>query len=67
MHVQYTIRTLVGIQAYFPQDTWEQAYAELQAQQARSLLLRRRGRIHFSGDSSVMLCPGEITIARRPA
>jgi len=66
MHVQYTIRSLVGIQAYFPPDVWEQAHAELQAQQARAMLLRRKGRIHFQGDSSIMLCPGEITIARRP-
>ncbi|MGE3537451.1 MAG: class I SAM-dependent methyltransferase [Candidatus Tectimicrobiota bacterium] len=66
-HVQYTIRTLVGIQSYFPSHAWEYAHAEMQAQQARSLLLRRRGYIQFQGDTSIMLCPGEITLATRPA
>jgi len=64
-HVSYTIRTLVGIQAYFPQHEWEHAYAEMQAQQAKAMILRRAGRISFHGDSSVMICPGEITVARR--
>ena len=66
MHVPYTIRTLVGVQAYFPEHEWEWVHAELQAQQAKAMALRRRGRIHFHGDSSTMLCPGEITVARRP-
>lgn len=66
MHVSYTIRMQVAVQAYFPEQRWEYAHAELQAQQAKALLLRRRGRIHFHGDTSVMLCPGEITVARRP-
>jgi len=66
MHVSYTIRMLVAVQAYFPQNLWEHVHAEIQAQQAKAMILRRKGRIHFQGDSSVMLCPGEITIARRP-
>jgi ubiquinone/menaquinone biosynthesis C-methylase UbiE len=66
MHVSYTIRMLVAVQAYFPQSIWEHVHAEMQAQQAKAMLLRRRGRIHFQGDSSVMICPGEITVARRP-
>ncbi len=65
-YVQYTIRTLVGIQAYFPAHTWDYAHAEMQAQQAKAMVLRRRGRIQFQGDTSVMLCPGEITLASRP-
>ena len=50
----------------FPEHEWEQVDAELQAQQAKAMLLRRKGRIHFHGDSSTMICPGEITVARRP-
>jgi hypothetical protein len=41
-------------------------HAEFQAQQAKALHLRRKGRIHFQGDSSTMILPGEITLARRP-
>jgi SAM-dependent methyltransferase len=66
MHVSYTIRMLVAVQAYFPQSLWEHVHAEIQAQQAKAMILRRKGRIHFQGDSSVMFCPGEITVARRP-
>jgi SAM-dependent methyltransferase len=67
MHVSYTIRMLVAVQAYFPPSVWEHVHAEIQAQQAKAMILRRKGRIHFQGDSSMMICPGEITIARRPA
>lgn len=62
----YTIRTIVGVQTYFPQHEWDYAHGELQAQQAKSFALRRKGRIQFYGDTSVMICPGEITVARRP-
>jgi SAM-dependent methyltransferase len=62
----YTIHSSVAVQAYFLEDVRESAHAELQACQAKALLLRRRGRIHFHGDSSTMICPGEITVARRP-
>lgn len=65
--IHYSIRSEVAIQQYFPPEAWEQMSAELQAHQARALLLRRRGRIHFQGDHSIMLCPGEITLARRPS
>ena len=63
MNVTYTIHMQVVVQAYFPPHRWEQMHAEIQAQQAKALLLRRKGRIQFQGDSSLMLCPGEITIA----
>ncbi len=65
-HVQYAIHTQVAIQQYFPPEAWDRINAEIQAEQARALVLRRRGRIHFQGESSIMLCPGEITLARRP-
>ena len=66
MHVQYTIRSLVVTHAYFPEHKWEYMHAEFQAQQAKAMHLRRKGRIHFQGESSTMILPGEITIARRP-
>jgi SAM-dependent methyltransferase len=66
MHVQYTIRSLVVTHAYFPEHKWEYMHAEFQAQQAKAMLLRRKGRIHFQGESSTMIVPGEITVARRP-
>jgi SAM-dependent methyltransferase len=67
MHVSYTIRMHVAVQAYFPPNAWEYVHAEMQAQQAKAMILRRKGRIHFQGDSSVMMCPGEITVAGRPS
>ena len=67
MHVSYIIRSLVLTQAYFPEHEWEHVHAEFQAQQAKSMILRRKGRIHFHGDSSTMIGPAEITVARRPA
>jgi ubiquinone/menaquinone biosynthesis C-methylase UbiE len=66
MQVQYTIRSLVVTHAYFPEHQWEHMHAEFQAQQAKAMHLRRMGRIHFQGESSTMIVPGEITIARRP-
>jgi len=66
MHVHYTIRSRVVTDAYFPAHTSEQMHAEFQAQQAKALHLRRNGRIHFQGESSTMILPGEITMARRP-
>jgi ubiquinone/menaquinone biosynthesis C-methylase UbiE len=66
MHVQYTIRSLVVTRAYFPEHKWEYMHAEFQAQQAKAMLLRRKGRIHFQGENSTMIVPGEITVARRP-
>jgi len=67
MHVPYIIRSLVLTQAYFPKHQWEHVHAEFQAQQAKAMILRRKGRIHFQADSSTMIGPAEITVARRPA
>jgi len=66
MPVHYTINSLVVTNAYFPKPQWAYMHAEFQAQQAKALHLRRNGRIHFQGDSSTMILPGEITLARRP-
>jgi len=66
LNVQYTIRSLIVTHAYFPEHKWDYMHAEFQAQQAKAMLLCRKGRIHFQGESSTMIVPGEITIARRP-
>src|SRR2546427_2397962 len=66
MHVQYTISSRVVTDAYFSGHQQDDMHAEFQAQQAKAMHLRRNGRIHFQGDSSTMILPGEITIARRP-
>ena len=65
-HIHYTIHSRIGIQAYYPVARWERMHAALQAQWAKAMTLRRNGRIHFHGDSGVLTCPGEITLARRP-
>ena len=65
-HVPYTISSHVVTDAYFSGYQRDDMHAAFQAQQAKALLLRRNGRIHFQGDSSTMILPGEITIARRP-
>jgi ubiquinone/menaquinone biosynthesis C-methylase UbiE len=65
MHFHYTIDSSIVVKTYFPEHEWECMHADVQAQQAKAMLLRRRGRIHFQGDNSMMICPGEITIARR--
>ena len=66
LHVPYTISSRVVTDAYFSGHKQEDMHAEFQAQQAKALHLRRNGRIHFEGESSTMILPGEITIARRP-
>jgi len=52
--------------AYFDGHNQEDLHAALQAQQAKALSLRRHGRLHFQEDSSTMIIPGAITLARRP-
>jgi len=64
--VHYTIHSYIVTDAYFSGHHQEDMHAAFQAQQAKAMLLRRNGRIHFQGDSSTMILPGEITLARRP-
>ena len=66
MQVSYIIHSHVLTQAYFPRHAWEHVHAEFQAQQAKAMILRRKGRIQFQMDSSTMIGVGEITVARRP-
>lgn len=63
----YTIHSDIVAEAYFADDMLGNANAAFQAAQAKALLLRRRGRVLFHGDSTTMICPGEMTIACRPA
>lgn len=62
----YRIASHIVAQAYFNKPGMEVADAEFQVSQARSLLLRRNGRIQFEKDRSVMALPGRITVARKP-
>ena len=66
LQVHYTIRSRVVTDAYFSGHHQDAMHAEFQAQQAKALHLRRNGRIRFQGDSSTMILPGEVTLARRP-
>jgi len=66
MHFHYSFHSWVVVRAYFPQNVWDHVHSELQAQQAKATILRRNGRIHFERDCSIMLSPGEITVAHRP-
>ena len=64
--VHYTIHSQIVTDAYFSGHQRDDMHAAFQAQQAKAMHLRRNGRIHFQGDSSTMILPGEITLARRP-
>lgn len=64
---EYRIRSEVASRAYFARPEQSQAIIELQASQARAMTLRRQGRIEFRREHSLMVMPGEITVASRPA
>ncbi|HVR85831.1 MAG TPA: class I SAM-dependent methyltransferase [Planctomycetota bacterium] len=51
---------------YFRPEIREKTDLEFQAAQIKAPTLRRNGRLRFEGTSSVLRCPGEVTIARRP-
>lgn len=62
----YRIRSEVVAQRYFPTEVIEAYSLEFQIAQLRATTMRRKGRIRFEADASIMECPGEITVARRP-
>jgi len=64
--LEYSIRSQVVAEQYFRPEVREREDLEFQAAQIKAVTLRRHGRLRFEGTSSVMTCPGEITIARRP-
>ena len=63
----YRIRSQVVAEQYFKPEVRLADDLEFQVSQVRAVRLRRKGRILFDGASSLMLCPGEITIARKPS
>ncbi len=64
--LEYRIHSSAVAKHYFARPGLEGADAEFQATQARSMALRRHGRLRFDGTDSLMVLPGEITVARRP-
>lgn len=62
----YKINSSIVAQQYFSEQERIRADLEHQAAQARARKMRLNGRIRFDRDASLMLCPGEITIARKP-
>jgi SAM-dependent methyltransferase len=64
--LEYSIRSQVVAEQYFRPEIREREDLEFQAAQIKAVTLRRHGRLRFEGTSSVMTCPGEITLARRP-
>jgi len=64
--LDYSIRSHVVAEQYFRPEVREREDLEFQAAQIRAVTLRRNGRLRFEGVESLMICPGEITLARRP-
>lgn len=62
----YRIRSFVVAEQYFKPEVRLAGDLDHQAAQVRAVALRNAGRIRFEGNSSLMLCPGEITVARKP-
>lgn len=64
----YAIDSQAVVDAYFTrcEAGAQRADLEHQAAQARAFAMRRSGRIRFEGLRSLMLVPGEVTVARRP-
>jgi SAM-dependent methyltransferase len=64
---EYRIRSQVVAEQYYPAERRLSADLENQVAQIQALTLRKNGRIRFEGTSSILLFPGEITTARKPA
>ncbi|MBD2300151.1 MULTISPECIES: class I SAM-dependent methyltransferase [Nostocales] len=62
----YRINSSIVAQQYFSEEQRLQADLEHQAAQVRAYRMRLNGRIQFDRNVSLMLCPGEITTARKP-
>ena len=65
-HFDYHISSEIVSKYYFSKDDTGSHDMEFQSSQARARNLRKAGRITFDHYSSMMRCPGEITIARKP-
>ncbi len=64
--LEYSIRSRAVADHYFRPEERERTNLEFQAAQIKAVTLRKNGRLRFEGAESVMSCPGEITVARRP-
>lgn len=64
--LDYSIRSHVVAEQYFRPEVREKEDLDFQSAQIKAVTLRRNGRLRFEGVSSLMICPGEITLARRP-
>jgi SAM-dependent methyltransferase len=64
--IEYTIRSRIVAEHYFNAADRQTKDLDFQAAQIKAVTLRKRGRLTFEGAESVMRCPGEITVARRP-
>lgn len=62
----YEINSAIVAREYFSGEGMSEADHAHQAAQLRAKTMRRNGRIQFLGDFSIMRCPGEITIAKKP-
>lgn len=64
----YAIDSQAVVDAYFTRCEAgpQRADLDFQAAQARAFTLRQKGRVRFEGRRTLMLAPGEITVARRP-
>lgn len=62
----YKIHSAVATKHYFSKPGLENALLELQASQAKAMTMRKNGRIIFDKEFSLMICPGEITVAKKP-
>ena len=62
---QYVIRSNIASAHYFSQAERDDMEMKLQVAQVQARVLRRRERIRFNGEHSVMYLPGEITIAKK--
>jgi SAM-dependent methyltransferase len=62
--LHYTIQSKMAAEQYFDGD--EDRHFQLQAAQAMARTLRRKRRIEFKEDWTVMRIPGEITVAQKP-
>lgn len=63
----YKIRSEIVAKRYFKTEVIEKDSLEFQIAQLRAKTMRQKGRIRFEADASIMECPGEITVARRPS
>lgn len=64
--LEYSIRSSVVAKQYFSADARTKTDLEFQSAQVKAVTLRRHGRVRFEGDATIMTCPGEITVARKP-